>query len=145
MKTIATLIFIACIQNATFAQASQTAKAGAENNKSSVMIYSADEDAIVYKNASQNGKEIIIESLPGFGQEAIPVDVSQNVKGSYTFKKDPALLLPEYYSVVIEDTLTGKSFDLKAADSYTFDVSRATPERFVLKMSKSKTTLTAMR
>lgn len=142
MKTIITLILIGLLQGMTFAQ-TQSAAAGSKN---SVMVYSQDEDALVCKsNEKQKGEEILIESLPYFETLSIPVYVSEDLKGSCTFKKDPSLLLPEHYTVVIEDRLTGGRFDLKSADTYTFHAYQNMPERFVLQIDKQKTTLTAMR
>jgi hypothetical protein len=110
------------------------------------MIYSEEEEALVYKDtAAQYNEEIIIESIPSFAGEPIPVYINPNVQGQHTFKKHPSLSLPEYYSVVIKDTVTGNSFDLKSSDSYTFSVNRVTPDRFVLYIDKKKNSLTASR
>ena len=141
MKKIFTLLTIAMLASttATYAQTNKI------NTSNSVMVYSEDEEALVYKNNSQtNGKEIIIESLPGFGFDPIPVEIGLNENGSYTFKKHPSLVLPEYYSVEITDSVTGARFDLKTADSYTFEVAKATPDRFALQMHKIKNGSIAM-
>jgi hypothetical protein len=73
--------------------------------------------------------------------------VNQDEKGSFTFKKHPSLALPEFYTVVIKDTVTGAQFDLKDSDSYSFEVKKVVPERFLLQMKKAKAnnTLTAMK
>jgi hypothetical protein len=145
MKTLITLLAATIIATATL-KAQPASKPTMPEPHKSVMVYSEEEEALVYKQGSHiSGKEILIESLPGFGKDPIPVEVNQFEKGSYTFKKHPALVLPEYYNVVIIDSLTGEQFDLKSADSYTFDVSRVVPERFLLQMQKTKTRLTAMR
>jgi len=139
MKTIFILLITALVGVSTGAQAQQAAAKPATSDKgNSVMVYSEEEEALIYK---QTGKEILIETLPEYGKEAIPIIVNQDVKGNFTFKKHPALLLPEYYNVVIEDTLTGEHFDLKNADSYSFVVAKDVPERFMLQMSKTKTSL----
>lgn len=140
MKTILIILFIGMAQAITFAQS--RAAAGLKN---CAMIYSQDDDALVSKENGQHGEEIIIESLPYFQKLTIPVYINENLKGSYTFKKHPSLLLPEFYSVVIKDTFTGENFDLKSSDSYTFQVNNDEPERFVLVISNQKTHLTAMR
>lgn len=143
MKKFIAFFFIAFLT--TSALSAQSTKKEITTAKA-VMVYSEEYEAIVYKSESQvSGSEILIESLPGYGKEPIPVEVFQNKKGSYTFKKHPSLVMPEYYNVIITDSLTGQSFDLKNADSYTFDVTKSTPDRFMLYMSKSKTNLTAMR
>lgn len=139
MKKILTILVLALF-TVTAASAQQTVKAIPAERLKSVMVYSADDDAIVYKQGSQqNGKEIIIESIPGFGTESVVVDIAQNENGSYTFTKHPSLLLPEYYTVIITDAVTGNQFDLKKSDSYTFDIAKQTPERFTLRMQKNKT------
>jgi len=143
MKKIFTLLVVVLLTGISAANAQSTDKASPSENR--IMVYSEEDEAMVYKNDSQiNSGEIIIESLPGFGLEPVPVEVSQNEKGSYTFKKHPSLIVPEYYTVVITDSLTGKQFNLKAVDSFTFDVAKATPDRFVLQMTKTKYSLTAM-
>lgn len=142
MKTIITLIFIGLFQGLIPAQTADAAAAA----KSSAMVYSSSMEALIYKDdGAQFGKEIVIESLPDFAVISVPVHVSQITKGTYTFKKDPKLVIPEFFNVVIEDNLTGGSFDLKNSDSYTFSVNRAIPDRFVLQISKAKATITAMR
>jgi hypothetical protein len=117
---------------------------GEENGYS--LVYSEEDEALVYKDdgTDHSGHEIVIESLPGFDETHIPVIIAQKLKGSFTFKKHPKLELPEYYTVVIEDNLTGQLFDLKAADSYTFSINRSIPDRFVLHITKKKATLTAL-
>ena len=143
MKTLITVILIGLLQGMSFAQSNNAVSAA---SKKSAMVYSQDDDALVYKNnEKQRGDEIMIESLPYFETLSIPVYVSEDLKGSVTFKKDPSLLLPEHFTVVIEDKLTGGRFDLKAADTYTFHAYQNMPERFVLQIDKQKTSLTAMR
>ncbi|WP_317898507.1 hypothetical protein [Aurantibacillus circumpalustris] len=144
MKNFFTLFAIAFLASTMAVSAQQTPKTANQNK--TVLVYSEEYEALVYKSSPNNSdSEIMIESLPGYGNEPIPVEINQNKKGSYTFTKHPSLMLPEYYSVVIMDSLTGKTFDLKTTDSYTFDVSKDIPERFVLQMAKTKTNLTAMR
>ena len=144
MKKIFTLFVVTFFAGTIAVNAQQSSKTIPQIK--TALVYSEEDEALVYKNNPQsNDNEIVIESLPGYGQDPIPVEINQNKKGSYTFTKHPSLILPEYYSVVILDSLTGKTFDLKETDSYTFDIAKATPERFMLQMAKTKTTLTAMR
>ncbi len=142
MKKIFTFLTIAMLGGLSVANAQQTA--GKTATDKTVLIYSEEDEALVYKNTSKTSKEIIIESLPGFGFEPVPVEISLNENGSYTFKKSASLILPEYYTVVITDSLTGEKFDLKTSDSYSFDVAKATPERFALQMTKIKTRITTI-
>lgn len=143
MKTIFAILFIAMA--AAGAQAQNAALPAGLDRLKSVMVYSEAEEAIVYKTANNNSKEILIESLPGYGSDDIPVEVNQDEKGSFTLKKHPSLLLPEFYTVVIKDTVTGEQFDLKDSDSYSFEVKKVVPERFLLQMKKTKSSLTAMK
>jgi len=143
MKNILTLLVIAMMIATLHCSAQQTA--GKATGDKTVLVYSEEDEALVYKNNSQNNtKEIIIESLPGYGFDPVPVEISLNENGSYTFKKSASLVLPEYYTVVITDSVTGENFDLKTSDSYSFDVAKATPERFALQMTKIKTRLTTI-
>ena len=145
MKTLILLITTLLLASATGARAQEYATKPAAPQKS-VLVYSEEDEALIYKNELHTqGKEILIESLPEYGKAAIPVIVRQDENGSFTFKKHPNLLLPEFYTVIIEDTLTGEQFDLKNADSYSFVVSKMVPERFMLQMTKMKSNLTAMR
>lgn len=149
MKTIFALLFTALVAGATGARAQASAPAlpAGLDRLNSVMVYSEEEEAIIYKNETgANSKDILIESLPGYGREDIPVEVNQDEKGNFTFKKAPSLLIPEFYTVVIKDTLTGEQFDLKRADSYSFEVKKVVPERFLLQVKKAKSNqLTAMK
>lgn len=143
MKTLITIFLLAVLSSYGFAQDNHTK---ATSVAPCTLIYSYDEDALVYKdNAIQPMKEIVIESLPCSGKLTIPIYLSQNMKGTYVFKKHPALVIPEYYTAVIEDTFTGEHFDLKLNDSYVFETSKKMEERFVLKMDYQKVTYTAMR
>lgn len=145
MKTLHTFLLMIISLGSMIAQSKEIPSAkNSTTNKPCTLVFSEDEQALVYRNESIHGQDIFIESLPEYGEEAIPVEIAQNEKGSYTFKKHPSLNIPEFYSVVITDKVTGARFDLKAADSYTFDINKATPERFMLSMSKIKTKMTSM-
>lgn len=143
MKTLITILMLSLASSMTFAQ---TASAKAEGKDFS-LVYSQDDDALVAKDAAEiKGQDIVIESLPYFEKLTIPVYIAESLNGSYTIKKHPNLLLPEYFSVVILDSQTGYSFDLKSNEPYTFvAAAQDNPERFVLKIDKLKNTLTAMR
>lgn len=147
MKIIASLLlfglFFQSGHSQTRGDKSITASRGLKN---SVLFYSQEEDALIIKGTGYVHSElIVIESLPYSEKLTIPVYVDQHIKGTYSFTKHPALQLPEYYTVIITDNLTGKTFDLINEESYTFQVDKDEPERFVLQIDKIKTTLTAMR
>lgn len=147
MKTLATLLLICTLSQVSLSQKRQlTNISTSKEAKNSLLFYSQEEDALVLKDTNFTHSEVIvIESLPYFDKLTIPVYIDQQTKGTYSFKKHASLELPEYYSVIIVDRLTGQSFDLKTQDSYTFQVTKDIPERFELKIDKIKTTLTAMR
>ena len=148
MKTIIVALLITLLPIGSFSQIAQKFNSNNSSDKcmKSSLIYSEDDDALVFKNGvSVSSKEIIIENIPFFDQASIPVYINQEVNGNYTFKKHPALMLPEFYTVIIEDTATGNRFDLKTSDSYSFDIEKNIPERFILQIHKLKTTMTAMR
>ncbi len=143
MKTVFTSLILTV---ATLFCNAQAPTAYANTIKNFSLVYSQDEDALIYKDTSNvRGQDIVIESLPYFEKLTIPVYLDGNLTGNYTFKKHPTLVLPEYFSVVIYDKATGYSFDLKNSDSYTFLAGENNSERFVLKIDKQKNVLTAMR
>lgn len=147
MKTVATLLFFGILFHSGLSQTGRDKSINSSGGlKNNVLFYSQEEDALIIKDTGYVHSElIVIESLPYSEKLTIPVYVDQHIKGTYSFTKHPALQLPEYYTVVITDNLTGKKFDLRNEDSYTFEVNKDEPERFVLQIDKIKTTLTAMR
>ena len=145
MKSIITILFIALLAGANSVAAQTRATVPPVANKT-IMVYSEDEDAFVYKSEDHMlGQEILIETLPVYGKALVPMIVHPEVNGTLTFKKHPALMVPEYYTITIEDKLTGAVYDLKSDETYTFEVKKHVPERFVLQMSLTRTHLTAMK
>lgn len=145
MKSIITVLLIALLAGANSAVAQTRGTVPPVANKT-IMVYSEDEDAFVYKSEDNMlGQEIFIETLPVYGKAAVPMIVHPDVNGTLTFKKHPSLVVPEYYTLTIEDKLTGAVYDLKSDETYSFEVKKHVPERFVLQMSLTKTHLTAMR
>ena len=145
MKKVIAILFIALLAGANSAAAQIRATVPPAANKT-IMVYSEDEDALVYKSEDHMlGQEILIETLPVYGKASVPMIVHPEVNGKLTFKKHPALIVPEYYTITIEDKLTGAVYDLKSDETYAFDVKKHVPERFILQMSLTKTHLTAMK
>ncbi|PBQ32953.1 hypothetical protein CNR22_14610 [Sphingobacteriaceae bacterium] len=145
MKTIFTLLLIALLTVANSAAAQTRATKPPVANKT-IMVYSEDEDAFIYKSEDHmSGQEILIETLPVYGKASVPMIVHPEVNGTLTFKKHPSLIVPEYYTITIEDKLTGAVYDLKSEETFAFEVKKHVPERFVLQMSLTKTHLTAMK
>ena len=146
MKTLSILLITLFFTFTAKTQTENISRSLVSDKQKSILIYSEEEEALIYKSdVLTTSKEILIQSLPVYGKTSIPVILKQDQKGCFTFKKHPALLLPEYYDVTIEDTLTGEVFDLKNSDSYSFVITKIVPERFILQMNKIKTNLTAMR
>lgn len=143
MKTLLTILVLVITTTVAFSQAPN---AYASQHKNFSLVYSQDEDALVYKDTlNVRGQDIIIESLPYFEKLKIPVYLDGSLSGNYTFKKHPTLLLPEYFSVVIHDNATGYDFDLKNSEAYTFEAQKDNSERFVLVIDKQRNVLTALR
>lgn len=80
---------------------------------------------------------LLIASLPSLSQASTPMDLFITVMGSYTLKKDPALQLPPDYSVVVEDLLTGRYYNLNSTEPYVFRMNMGFSQtRFLLEISK---------
>ena len=136
MKIITTLIGILGFQYISFCQTTVPA-----DNNSSVGVcsinYSESLASLVYGESTKiTCHEITISSLPPQTQSVTIVDVDFGRTGSFTFKKDKSLQVYEDNDVYIEDMLTGKVFDFKSSDTFSFNVNRRVPERFVLHIDK---------
>ena len=138
MKIITTFICIMGFQYIALCQA-VTPSAVTQNTMNSTcsVIYSENSELLV---SSEQGpfkcREITIMNIPPSTQSVTPLNIEFGMTGSFTFKKDGGLEPHENVDVYIEDMLTGKVFDLKTSDSYTFNVTRRIPGRFVLHMDK---------
>ncbi len=79
---------------------------------------------------------IAIASLPAMSQANTPLNLFITVAGTYTLKKDADLAIPDDYTVVVEDLLTGQYYNLKTQESYTFKMNRGFNQTlFVLEIS----------
>jgi len=138
MKIITTFI---CIMGFQYIASCQTAAAPALTQNTTTItcsvIYSEGTEYLLH---SQEGpiksREIHISSIPPASYSVTPLKIEFGMTGTFTFKKDSELKVYENIDVYIEDMLTGKIFDLKTAESYTFNVNRRFPDRFVLHMDK---------
>jgi hypothetical protein len=137
MKTIITILLIIFCQGFMFSQAivNQVSK----TNASCTLNYSDEKWIVTHKDPAPHVcKEILIKSVPPVSKAYTPIDMTMSVKGFYTFKKDPSLAISEDYTVVIEDLLTGKYFNMNTKEGYTYSINRGTAEkRFVLEISKN--------
>lgn len=145
MKAILTLVFVIvlggfntiicqkCVQKTSI-------------DKPIVLVYSEYEEAMVYKQEENfSGPEILIETLPRVRKSSLPLIIHTDLKGTFTFKKHPTLLLPDYFTVTIEDKLTGQIFDLRSKENFSVQIDKHISERFILHMELSKANFTAMR
>jgi hypothetical protein len=129
MRTIITFLCIVWFQQLIVAQ----------STNSIALIYSEEDEMFMYKEPIRvTTREIVIESLPPMAEGSIAMDLSLNVKGFYSFKKDDHLVIPEHYAVVIEDQLTGAIFDLRSSAAHEFSFNRAMADRFVMQITKTK-------
>jgi len=145
-KIIFTLCLIILLSPVNQTKAQKPAPTSKCSAPSTSLVYSKHENALVYKNEDDiTSPDILIETLPFSRKSSVPLIIDPDMRGSFTLKKHPALLLPEYYTVTIEDKVTGEIFDLKTNDSYTFVVDKHVEDRFILQMSLAKTNFTAMR
>ncbi|PBQ32954.1 hypothetical protein CNR22_14615 [Sphingobacteriaceae bacterium] len=146
MKSSLTLLFLIVFGGFNTITSQKHATQAAPIDKPVVLIYSEDEEAMVYKHEENfAGPEIMIETLPLVRKASLPLIVHTDLRGTFTFKKHPALLLPDYYTVTIEDKLTGQIFDLRSREVFSVEVKSHISERFVLHMTLAKTNFTAMR
>jgi hypothetical protein len=144
MKAIITIFSVFVLLNLTNAQNTSLANTTCKANQlltpgSAVMIYSTERQACVLEDTSHSTtpSEVLIKDLPPLTKKTTPVMI-RFTKGSYTFKTDPSLILPHDSRVYLEDLLTGKEFDLIPGTSYSFNVSRMIPDRFVLNIRKQE-------
>ena len=136
MKIITTLIGIIGFQYIALCQA-PVAPQQSTNTTACSISYSENLETLVNEEyAAIKCREITITSLPPSTQSVTNVSIDFGMTGSFTFKKDVALEIYNDKDVYIEDMLTGRVFDLKTADSYTFNVNRRIPNRFVLHIDK---------
>lgn len=145
MKKIATLICLIAFQCMALAQSVNTsATAGsnpnAANPLSCSLVYSEDNETIVFQDSLHaRCREMLIVSLPPVTQSVTPLQIVFSAKGSFTFKKDENLELPEGKDVYVEDMLTGMTFDLRNTSAFSFSVNRHIPDRFILHIEKPNT------
>lgn len=142
MKKIITLICLIAFQCIAFSQSVNTSAApvSAANPLSCSLTYSEDQESLVFQDSSRaRCREMSIVSLPPITQSLTPLRIVFTAKGSYTFKKDEALELPEGKDVYLEDMLTGMTFDLRNSSVFSFSVNRHIPERFILHIEKPNT------
>lgn len=88
--------------------------------------------------AKHQCQAISIVSLPPMSQTNTPVNLFITAMGTYSLKKASELVIPDEYTVVVEDLLTGQYYNLKSQEPYTFKMNRGFGQtRFVLEISKS--------
>lgn len=145
MKKIATLICLFAFQCIALSQTLNTSATNggslnSANPLSCSLVYSEDNEMMVFQDSLRaRCREMSIVSLPPLTQSLTPLHIVFTAKGSYTFKKDEALELPEGKDVYLEDMLTGMTFDLRNSSAFSFSVNRHIPDRFILHIEKPNT------
>jgi hypothetical protein len=94
--------------------------------------YSEEIDILGLDGPPAKCDQIVIKSLPPVGLTSTPLAIEFGRTGIFTFKKDLDLSEYEGKDVYLEDQLTGKIFNLKDAEEYSFHVNRRVPNRFIL-------------
>ena len=105
-------------------------------NITCTIVYSEDENAMMYGDSLANCNVIDLRSLPPATDGNVPVK-SVFIKGNYMLKSSVAITAETGYDFVLEDQLTGSSYNLKSETPYKFNVNRTIPNRFVLQVKKS--------
>lgn len=140
MKTIYLIFSFVFLQYIGVSQTEQktTSQTAPPATAGCPVVYSVNEAALTLKNpASSVCTEVVFETLPPVTQTVVPVKLALK-KGSYSFKKDPNLTLPAGYTIIIEDTMTGATYDFAKEDPFVFNVTRTVLDRFVMFVSKTK-------
>jgi len=97
--------------------------------------YSEEEEAIVYTDSVARCNLIEITDLPPAAEGTVPFK-SRFTKGSYLLKRKANLGTEIGFEFILEDQLTGSTYNLKSETPYSFNVSRTIPDRFVLHVKK---------
>jgi hypothetical protein len=87
------------------------------------------------KNLSSN-YQILIESLPDSSGKNFDMNFSLDNLGTYSFKLSESLIIPEGYQIMIEEKITGNTFNLDSYMQHSFSVSRAMTKQFVVCLRK---------
>ncbi|MES2681119.1 MAG: hypothetical protein V4635_14595 [Bacteroidota bacterium] len=139
MKTISTIFLIILTQSVAFSQGTVNPDSNSGIDSRCTLNYSNEKWIITHKDPSPHVcTDMVIKSIPPASKAYTPIDLTNTIKGIYTFKKDSSLTISDEYNVVIEDLLTGKYFNMNTEQGYTYSVNRASGEkRFVVEISKN--------
>jgi|GEM_PF-1645732 len=137
MKIIFTFLSILGFQFSASSQiyvSGQVLNVGKEQTKIGYVVSRSEEKSSRARfTPSNQDKEIVITSLPTLSAYALTsVEITLETLGSFTFKKDPSLMIPFKCEVFIEDKVSGKIFNLKTSGAYTFEVEQHAENRFVM-------------
>jgi hypothetical protein len=135
MKIITTLIYIIGLQYISFANAGAPIIPQASGTKASVVFYvssPASESLRAKYTSSMEAKDLVITAIPAVKKVLTSANIELDMLGTFTFKRDGALFIPDNQEVFIEDKVNGKIFNLRTFATYTFKVERYVPGRFVL-------------
>ena len=139
MKSIITLLALACYSLPGLSQIETVTNAHHRLEVSNTCTLGYIEGSKTMKDITgfpARCEKIAIVDLPPANQALTEITVDFATTGSYTFVKSPEVKLYPDRDVYIEDMLTGKVFDLKNSESYTFNVNRRVAHRFILHIDK---------
>ncbi|PBQ32905.1 hypothetical protein CNR22_14355 [Sphingobacteriaceae bacterium] len=139
MKNLITIVAIACFTSSGFAQNESVASLNHKLEVSNTCTLGYVEGSKTLKDITgfpARCEQIAIVELPPVNQTLTEITIDFATTGSYTFVKSADIKLYPDRDVYIEDMLTGKVFDLKKSESYTFNVNRRVAHRFMLHIDK---------
>lgn len=138
-KAIITLLILVCSTLPGFAQIEAVTNAFHKLEVSNTCTLGYVEDSKTLKDITgfpARCEQIAIVELPPINQVLTEITIDFAKAGSYTFVKSPDIKLYADRDVYIEDMLTGKVFNLKNSESYSFNVNRRMAHRFMLHIDK---------
>jgi len=90
------------------------------------------------KPSLQGNYFIVIQSLPTPDEDATELNFDLEKKGTYTFKLDPSVVVPEDYTLILQDKGTGNTFDPQSKEHHSFSINRSVNKSFLISMKKTE-------
>ena len=93
----------------------------------------------IYSKAINSNKELIVNSLNPFEEsQLIPIEIYAGIDGTYKiYAENLNELYNDYSCVYLKDKTTNEAIDLSVEQSYQFETSQGTSDRFELIISNS--------
>ncbi len=140
MRTIVILFLGILIQGRISGQSvlSPSTEVKSGNNAPCALMYTGDKWTVAHSDTAHHQCSVlVIKSLPPHSKISTVMNPFISMRGSYTLKKDPSLVIPDDCTVILEDMLTGQYFNLKTQDSYVFNITRGFNQpRFSIEVSQ---------